>query len=544
MPLDSAYSLAYQIAAEENECLWSLLGKSATWRTTAQQPQSTPPSLIHTGGAHGNPHIPRLETYRNPKTGVEKPLTERQRLAQAMGSIMRRESERGISAGLNRSVRWKADSAASTASSKTGNAANAEAAAIGRAKQTTRRRTAAFKNLKCTALIGDAGINASHRLETGSYGFAIVGTEIVLARVLTMYAKKGSKASAYSFVADTDTINGVFYLFLQTFDHLQLRSFRKSPQRHSALGSVLRFEHLTAHSFLRLLPCERSGFVEVRELDGTVTIGQEAYKMWKDLNDERDKLGKCVATLNAVKGKGGAKNIMEIEEEDDDLSSRSPGECIHPLISGATPRYDPSIPMRASIYGKSGQNGQVCILDSTRRRWQTLDRRAPATIPKDADVTAECNLLTRTLKATNSLPTAQYDRGIFGTFDTFAETMASSLTAFSPSSYTLLEPTPMCEHAHVTAPCADCGEPMPTGEHNLKKLQPPASMFSVVGHGLRPFVPLRCWRGRDLGGRETTPIELRRVHQQRMQHSTSTTVLTHLLRCHERRDFVVGLSGT
>ncbi|KAJ7053113.1 hypothetical protein C8F01DRAFT_1330777 [Mycena amicta] len=259
-------------------------------------------------------------TYRNPKTGTVKELTERQRLAQSMGAIVRREPELGTSHGLNRTVRWVADctSIAPPLPAKTGNAANAEVTAAGRAKQTNKRRATVFKSLKCSSLVGDAGISPSHRLETESYGFAVVGTEIVLARVLTMYAKKGSKASTYSFIRESDNIGGVFYLLVQTFQHLRLRDFRKSPQQHAALGSVLRFAHLTAHSFLRLLPREKTGSVDVKEYDGTLSIGPEAYDIYKSLCDEREKLAKGAATLNAVRGKAGAANLLDMDEDEDD----------------------------------------------------------------------------------------------------------------------------------------------------------------------------------------------------------------------------------
>jgi hypothetical protein len=77
-------------------------------------------------------------TYTNHKTGVVKELTDRQRLAQAMGSIVKRDHQQASSTGLNRSVRWKTDSTALPAA-KTGNAANAEVTAAGRAKEVSLR---------------------------------------------------------------------------------------------------------------------------------------------------------------------------------------------------------------------------------------------------------------------------------------------------------------------------------------------------------------------------------------------------------------------
>lgn len=82
-------------------------------------------------------------TYINHKTGVEKPLTDRQLLARQMQAIIRQDQERGSSTGLNRKVRWTEQHESTgggkagtvTAKLKTGNAANAELAASGRSKE-------------------------------------------------------------------------------------------------------------------------------------------------------------------------------------------------------------------------------------------------------------------------------------------------------------------------------------------------------------------------------------------------------------------------
>jgi hypothetical protein len=76
-------------------------------------------------------------TYTNHKTGVVKPLSDRQLLAQKMQAIIGYDQQRGSSTGLNRKVRWTEQSNGSTATvkPKTGNAANAELAASGRSKE-------------------------------------------------------------------------------------------------------------------------------------------------------------------------------------------------------------------------------------------------------------------------------------------------------------------------------------------------------------------------------------------------------------------------
>ncbi|KAK6992199.1 hypothetical protein R3P38DRAFT_2570976 [Favolaschia claudopus] len=79
------------------------------------------------------------DTYVDHRTGAEKPLTDRQKLARQMQSIILQGQERGSSTGLNRKVRWteqkdKDSTPASESVPKTGNAANAELAASGRSK--------------------------------------------------------------------------------------------------------------------------------------------------------------------------------------------------------------------------------------------------------------------------------------------------------------------------------------------------------------------------------------------------------------------------
>ncbi|KAJ7197465.1 hypothetical protein GGX14DRAFT_574247 [Mycena pura] len=257
-------------------------------------------------------------TYKNRKTGIVKELTLPQRIAQRLGGLQRLDTEQGLSSGNVRNQRWKKDTSSVAAPPKTGNAANAEVTAAGRAKEIIKRRSAAFKHLKCAALIGTVRLSAMQPLKKGSFVFAMVGKELILGRVITMYAKKGSKASAYSFITTAENIGSVFYVVCQTYEHLRLRDFRRTPLRHAALGSVSRFAHLTAHSILTILPPERDCTV-VKEYEMTLSIGQEAYAVFKSLQDEREKIAKAVATLNTVKGKGGkSKDIQELEEDEED----------------------------------------------------------------------------------------------------------------------------------------------------------------------------------------------------------------------------------
>ncbi|KAJ7182103.1 hypothetical protein C8R46DRAFT_1210665 [Mycena filopes] len=232
-------------------------------------------------------------TYKNPKTGVEKPLTECQILAQKMQGIIRKDQERGSSSGLNRTVRWTGTGSSAEAS-KAGNAANAELAARGRAKDAMKRRRTIFGKLKCLSTVAEAGIGALPARRWPLW-FRFL--------VITMYSKNGGKAGAHAWVPTCDTIGSLSYLVVQLYQHSYRRQFKFTDRNYPALGT-LRFAHLPSNSFLSILP------------QGNDT---EAIKTYRDheLRMEKEMLGKAVASLNTVQRKGKAMaNILEIEEDD------------------------------------------------------------------------------------------------------------------------------------------------------------------------------------------------------------------------------------
>ncbi|KAK7058169.1 hypothetical protein R3P38DRAFT_3547667 [Favolaschia claudopus] len=250
-------------------------------------------------------------TYKNPKTGEEKPLTERQLLAQKMQAIIGRDQEKGSSTGLNRTVRWTGSA------TKTGNAANAELAATGRAKETVKRRRNVFKALKCISRVAEAGVDSSSPLEAGLYGFVMVGSEIFLARVVTMYSKNGGKAGAHSWVPKSECIGALSYILVQLHQHSYRRQFKYHDRNYRDLGT-LRFTHLPSNSFLFLLPQGDSKNAEpITEFRDHLEIGRKAYTIFEELDAERASLAKAVASLNTVRRKGKPNvNVVEIEEEE------------------------------------------------------------------------------------------------------------------------------------------------------------------------------------------------------------------------------------
>ncbi|KAJ7229028.1 hypothetical protein GGX14DRAFT_616418, partial [Mycena pura] len=260
-------------------------------------------------------------TYTNPQTGEIKPLTDRQRLAQAMNGIIKNDQERGTSTGLNRSVRWKTPADPSQPP-KTGNAANAAAMAGKRAADAIRRRRTVFKGLKSITTIAEAGVGTGCPLIPGSYGFVVVGSDMVLACVLAMYTRRGGKAAAHSILPSCENIGDVSYLLVQTFESFYRRQFRQTHSKDMHLG-IKRFAHLPSASFLTQIP----GGSDIKVSAANIEIGQAAYNIFRALHDEREKIVTAVATLNTVRRKRGqTASILDLEDADDSDREEEAGD--------------------------------------------------------------------------------------------------------------------------------------------------------------------------------------------------------------------------
>ncbi|KAJ7150342.1 hypothetical protein C8R46DRAFT_1358417 [Mycena filopes] len=259
-------------------------------------------------------------TYRNHKTGVVKPLSDRQVLAQRMQAIIRHDQQRGSSTGLNRNVRWKDQApntigfGTSTTKPKAGNAANAELAATGRSKEAIRRRRTIFAKLKCSSIVAESGIgpDAAHTMETGCYGFALTGSSITLVQVRTMYSRSGGKTGGHSWAETCETIGSLSFVVAQVFEHEYRRHFKIIHNADAHLG-ILRFGHLPVGSFLALLPKDEG----VKTFQTHVEIGFRAYKLFEEILSEKEGLARGVASLNTVRRKGKADiHILELPEDD------------------------------------------------------------------------------------------------------------------------------------------------------------------------------------------------------------------------------------
>ncbi|KAJ7142427.1 hypothetical protein C8R44DRAFT_725783 [Mycena epipterygia] len=258
-------------------------------------------------------------TYKNHKTGVEKPLTDKQLLAQKMQAIVQRDQQLGTSTGLTQTACWRTDSGLATAPTpvpKTGNAANAEISVRGHAKEAMKQHCIIFGKVKCVSRVAEAGVGKTSPLKTRAYGFLMVGSEILLARVITMYSKNRGKAGVHTWVPNCNNLGSLSYMVVQLHQHLYRHQFKCTDCNYAALGT-LQFAHLLANSFLSILPQEDVPEM-VKEFRQHIEIGPCGQKIFDKLSMELEVLAKAVTSLNTVQWKGKANvNLLDLEEEED-----------------------------------------------------------------------------------------------------------------------------------------------------------------------------------------------------------------------------------
>ncbi|KAJ7111863.1 hypothetical protein C8R44DRAFT_632580, partial [Mycena epipterygia] len=198
----------------------------------------------------------------------------------------------------------------------TENAANTEISASGRAKEAMKRWRIIFGKVKCVSRVAEAGVGKTLPLQAGSYGFAMVGSEILLARVITMYSKNGGTAGAHAWVSDCENLGSLSYMVVQLYQHLYRRQFKCTDRNYAVLGT-LRFGHLPANSFLSILPQE-DVLETVKEFRQHVEIGLRGEKIFDELLIEREVLAKAVASLTTIRRTGKSNvNILDLEEDED-----------------------------------------------------------------------------------------------------------------------------------------------------------------------------------------------------------------------------------
>ncbi|KAJ7200399.1 hypothetical protein GGX14DRAFT_572153 [Mycena pura] len=175
-----------------------------------------------------------------------------------------------------------------------------------------KRRATGYANTQSSLTISQAGVNSNRSLLTGSWGFVGSDGKILLARVLTMYTKNGSKAAAHSFTPQCDNIGRLSYIIVQIYEQHYMRSFsftRRGDHMH-----ILRFMHIPSTSFLAIIPPDHTPRVAASHVE----LGNWAYQLFKGFNNEREAILKAAAALGTVKRKGGkaVTSILDLDEDD------------------------------------------------------------------------------------------------------------------------------------------------------------------------------------------------------------------------------------
>ncbi|KAJ7206825.1 hypothetical protein GGX14DRAFT_567902 [Mycena pura] len=197
--------------------------------------------------------IPAADDIQKKEKSKSEP-TERRLLAQRLQAVMRSADARKATTGLNRkAITERPEGAQQEDAKATGNAANAALAAKERADDTLRRRRTLAQHLICQTQVAEADITHLTPLEAGNFAFVIEKTEILLAKVLSIYSKGGGKAGRHDWVPQVPGIGKISYILAQTFEHSGGRSFRRIHRASSMLG-VSRFAHLPSGSILVRIP--------------------------------------------------------------------------------------------------------------------------------------------------------------------------------------------------------------------------------------------------------------------------------------------------
>ncbi|KAI0363681.1 hypothetical protein BV20DRAFT_957785 [Pilatotrama ljubarskyi] len=186
--------------------------------------------------------------------------SEYRELVREMHALLRQQ-ERGIGTGLEWQARWM--QTPSVTPGPSGNTLNAALAAGQRATTAIAQRQKIFSAHKVphAEILADALVgrtNASrlrHSLlhASGCYGLVYTDSRVLVARVLAIYTRDGSKNGKHCWRADCDNIGLVSYISVQLYEPMHHTQYRANLQRMSALQTFT-FAHLRANHFLCILP--------------------------------------------------------------------------------------------------------------------------------------------------------------------------------------------------------------------------------------------------------------------------------------------------
>ncbi|KAJ7189874.1 hypothetical protein GGX14DRAFT_580306 [Mycena pura] len=241
--------------------------------------------------------------------------SDKQLLARRIQTVIRNTEARKVMTGLNRKARTEqSENAALGENIPSGNAANAAASAQVRAVAAVRRRRNVAKTLKCHALVGEAGIGPLAPLEVHNFVFLIDRGDIVLAKILSMYAKGGGKAGAHAFIPQVDSIGPISFVLAQTYEHAGGRTFRRVHAGAAAMLGISRFAHAPAGSVLLRVP----DTVTIKPNQLQVELSPATTVKFRELISEKAQLVWFTTVLNTVQRRGaGNVNIINMDADED-----------------------------------------------------------------------------------------------------------------------------------------------------------------------------------------------------------------------------------
>ncbi|KAJ7719519.1 hypothetical protein DFH07DRAFT_784620 [Mycena maculata] len=151
----------------------------------------------------------------------------------------------------------------------------------------------------CRQSVVEAGISFSgdRLMEDGSYGFAMISSDIALVRDLLASNSDGEICSGYH-VQEWWCMNGNTAIISRLFPTARLL--------WEQCASSICWPTHSWHSYPR------------RRASRHFTIGLRAHKIFEELILEKDVLAKAISSLNTVRKKGRAPNVHIIQLQEDD----------------------------------------------------------------------------------------------------------------------------------------------------------------------------------------------------------------------------------
>ncbi|KAL5536122.1 MARS2_3 [Sanghuangporus sanghuang] len=193
-----------------------------------------------------------------------------------INSVLKLQQDIGIGTGLVRRTRW------TSTQDKSGNAANAAAAASTRAATILSKRSRVYAKLpirrETIQLLSNAGFNEIAPLREDQFSIVFHNGQLLIARVLSIYSKSGGQAGRHDYLREASNIGQISYLAVQTYEDAGNRCFREI---HSALAhlSVASFAHLFSYEFLCTLP----GSPIFEKGKNLIHLTPNSYGCWLDI---------------------------------------------------------------------------------------------------------------------------------------------------------------------------------------------------------------------------------------------------------------------